>query len=518
MKKKVTAKATAVAVTATETSARNSQNSQDSLMSDCLPRLTRLRSAKSVYDASKKLKTKPTFKTKAPQKKTKTKLKKQSATRTGKKSTTKDVKSEIKTVSSADASLNLDLNHETFVDIGDSTGDDPADLSHSSSSCADGSDVHAREVEETRNLEPLEEFEMTHADGASKQEVDYQTLESFDFLLVNPTAALAFVPFHTCFYFKGRLNVTILSGTTEVLGYTMDEDPARTYKIYSPRGYSLTCIRSVGKNGDKLHRSVQPLLKSHGLDCDESMLKQKSTENVLLLLQSLNFGMVDYLSRLFTINILRREDCLPPAWEDAERCSQLNQLCARLDTSVILRGAVFNARFYQQPDVWSEYAQQLIDKAEAKKEPVRLMLCGRKGVGKSTLLRYLANRLIKRFGSVLVIDFDPGQPEFFPSGCVSASLVSEPLLGPNFTHFQQPLHSYFIGDTDITACPDRYMNSCRRLLLDCRIRTQLTPVPVLLNTMGFTVGVGLDVMLDLIRLSQPLQVSVDHCVTVGHGR
>jgi len=156
--------------------------------------------------------------------------------------------------------------------------------------------------------------------------------------------------------------------------------------------------------------------------------------------------------------------------------------------------------------VWHEYSQKLQHQIE-RKEQIRLMVLGGKGVGKSTLLRYLVNRMLKSSRSVLVIDFDPGQPEFFPPGCVSASLVSQPLLGPNFTHFlQPPIFSYFVGDADILTCgPDRYLRSCRQLLGDCRLKLSLSNVPTIINTMGFTNGVGLDVNLDLIRLTQPLQ-------------
>lgn len=135
------------------------------------------------------------------------------------------------------------------------------------------------------------------------------------------------------------------------------------------------------------------------------------------------------------------------------------------------------------------------------------MLLGGKGVGKSTLLRYLVNRMLKVTRSVLIIDFDPGQPEFNPAGCVSATLISTPLLGPNFTHFNKvPIFSYFVGDADILTCgPDQYLRSCRQLLGDCRMKLSLSNVPIIINTMGFTNGVGLDVNLDLIRLTQPLQ-------------
>jgi polynucleotide 5'-hydroxyl-kinase GRC3/NOL9 len=67
----------------------------------------------------------------------------------------------------------------------------------------------------------------------------------------------------------------------------------------------------------------------------------------------------------------------------------------------------------------------------------RGVMCGGKGAGKSTFLRYCVNRLLFR-GPVLVVDLDPGQAEFTVAGNVSATIVDKPLIGPNFTHLKTP--------------------------------------------------------------------------------
>lgn len=65
------------------------------------------------------------------------------------------------------------------------------------------------------------------------------------------------------------------------------------------------------------------------------------------------------------------------------------------------------------------------------------VICGGKSAGKSTFLRYYVNKLLAQ-GPILVIDLDPGQCEFTVAGNVSATVVTEPLLGPNFTHLRTP--------------------------------------------------------------------------------
>ena len=64
----------------------------------------------------------------------------------------------------------------------------------------------------------------------------YKTLDSFDYTLVNESSALVYIPFSTCFYFKGRLKLTVICGTVEILGHEMEGDPKKIYNIYSPRG------------------------------------------------------------------------------------------------------------------------------------------------------------------------------------------------------------------------------------------------------------------------------------------
>lgn len=66
------------------------------------------------------------------------------------------------------------------------------------------------------------------------------------------------------------------------------------------------------------------------------------------------------------------------------------------------------------------------------------VLCGGKEVGKSTLLKFLLNRSLEKWSKVIVIDLDPGQPEFTVMGCLSVISVQQPVVGPNFTHLITP--------------------------------------------------------------------------------
>jgi polynucleotide 5'-kinase involved in rRNA processing len=63
----------------------------------------------------------------------------------------------------------------------------------------------------------------------------------------------------------------------------------------------------------------------------------------------------------------------------------------------------------------------------------RVAICGAKGVGKSTCLRYMANRLLSsgQFDKgVAILDADVGQPELSPPGLLTLSILHRPLLHP----------------------------------------------------------------------------------------
>ena len=121
----------------------------------------------------------------------------------------------------------------------------------------------------------------------------------------------------------------------------------------------------------------------------------------------------------------------------------------------------------------------------------KLVVCGAKGVGKSTHTRYVLNRALsdrhlkaqrrmKRLsaallansslaaasssalallGSVCYIDCDLGQPEMSTPGLVSLHVVSTPILAPPHLNIRTPERSFFLGDITSKSEP--------KLILEC---------------------------------------------------
>ena len=68
-----------------------------------------------------------------------------------------------------------------------------------------------------------------------------------------------------------------------------------------------------------------------------------------------------------------------------------------------------------------------------------IMMVGWKGSGKSSANRYACNRLLKKFGKVIWLECDPGQPEFDVPGFMN--LVNKIQINYPQSHFEKSLPS-----------------------------------------------------------------------------
>lgn len=162
-----------------------------------------------------------------------------------------------------------------------------------------------------------------------------------------------------------------------------------------------------------------------------------------------------------------------------------------------------------------------------------VMLCGAKSNGKSSLLRYLANKYLEgghedlqdidsecndsttNVKSVYLVDFDPGQCEISTPGTVSAHLIKSsdrPLVHTTYLN----LHNYeeivvsSVGGTNMSVNPKMYMDNCRYVMERVREhRSDREKVePMFINTMGHIRNVGLDILIDLIKIVSPTDLIV----------
>lgn len=152
-----------------------------------------------------------------------------------------------------------------------------------------------------------------------------------------------------------------------------------------------------------------------------------------------------------------------------------------------------------------------------------IMLCGPKSSGKSTFAKLLVNRLLavsvedskatnNRNAKVAFLDLDPGQPEYSAPGQLSLVYVQDPNFGPPFAHpmpasQSKVIRSHFLGAVSPALDPDLYM-ACA-LDLFTHYRNQLSRsqnCSLVINTPGWVLGTGLEILTDLIAKVTPTEV------------
>ena len=90
------------------------------------------------------------------------------------------------------------------------------------------------------------------------------------------------------------------------------------------------------------------------------------------------------------------------------------------------------------------------------------------------------------------------------TGCVSCTKVIEPLLGPNFTHLsvkKEVVH--FFGTVDVACSQLRFVKCLEELHKSC---SDLTSMPWIINTMGFTEGLGIHLMKKVVDTFKPTTI------------
>jgi polynucleotide 5'-hydroxyl-kinase GRC3/NOL9 len=99
------------------------------------------------------------------------------------------------------------------------------------------------------------------------------------------------------------------------------------------------------------------------------------------------------------------------------------------------------------------------------------------------------------------LDCDLGQPELSVTGMVSLHIVDQPLLGPPFTHFRNSFRSFYLGVTSPKGNPDEYLKALIDLLTI--YRRELSHLPLLVNTCGWTKGIGYDILSHFLEILNP---------------
>ncbi|XP_067136962.1 polynucleotide 5'-hydroxyl-kinase NOL9 [Centruroides vittatus] len=157
---------------------------------------------------------------------------------------------------------------------------------------------------------------------------------------------------------------------------------------------------------------------------------------------------------------------------------------------------------------YHHHLSKIIDNAmnlsgnEINKAP-KILICGGKNSGKSTMLRYLINNALNNCSKCFHLEGDVGQTEFTPPGCIALTCVNSPIFGPPFTHLKTPEMTHFIGGVTVNI-PDDYISAFSNFYKN--YEELFSEYPLFINTMGWTKDVGIALLIDIIHITQPTHI------------
>ncbi|XP_035677701.1 polynucleotide 5'-hydroxyl-kinase NOL9-like [Branchiostoma floridae] len=292
--------------------------------------------------------------------------------------------------------------------------------------------------------------------------------------------------------FHGKALVSCLHGSVFIYGCTLHPGQ-KPLPVYAPRTHSALFITPLPhEEKEVVSEHVKQLL---GKDIKE--------DTVVVLLQKLTCPMVDYVTSV-------KEYANVFYWENKSKDKEVERVMS-LEDSKLLESIGFHVvddlsspRLFTPDPVRSalsdvlEQVELAVTKGTAA--PV-ILLCGGKNAGKSTLARFLINLILSSCGEVYHLECDIGQTEFTPSGFVSLTHVNTPTVGPPFTHQKTPDRCCYYGHLSPGDDPDRYVRTVRYVHQGYR-----GDAPLIVNTMGWTQGMGLHLLMDTIHLVHPSHI------------
>ena len=140
----------------------------------------------------------------------------------------------------------------------------------------------------------------------------------------------------------------------------------------------------------------------------------------------------------------------------------------------------------------------------SEKPPV-LLVMGPKGVGKSTCCRYFVNSLLSECPEVYFLETDLGQPELGPPGVVTLHRITQPLLQVPHAeqHHHQRLAAFFAGAVTPSTHPELFVASVAAAFKAYKEAQMgvVRPAPLMVNSHGWTTGLGLELVQQIVAIS-----------------
>ncbi|KAF8566382.1 hypothetical protein P879_09483 [Paragonimus westermani] len=351
--------------------------------------------------------------------------------------------------------------------------------------------------------------------------------------LYQPLCILLLLPNTVC-SFIGKARLVHLTGPPiHILGATLKADPCASHVLFSPNSHALLTFNQFSAEVEN-----SGLLSENDLSVILSSILPSSVANMVsapvvheliqmnncpsvLLLQPFACRVTDSL-----MNVRKFKDLFSSEVRGSVPDSRIARLLGfgflEFDDS---RGFRVSPQMFRLSSKFKALAENEVNPdvvTSINGEPLCcstnpvLLIAGPKSAGKSSLLRFIINNFLTHnqvtvenklsVSSLAVLDCDIGQPEFTPSGMVSLTLISRPLFGPPFTHQLfpdlKPIRQCFVGCTTPSTAPQFYIDCLAYVFQAYNDLPEPRP-PLIVNTMGWTQGLGLTLLIEQILTVKP---------------
>jgi polynucleotide 5'-kinase involved in rRNA processing len=285
-------------------------------------------------------------------------------------------------------------------------------------------------------------------------------------------------------HFSGYAHMKVIKGSMTVNGYRLDA--GQDSSLRSSSWCSALQLHAIPTNKVKA-------LKTGILEYDQFLSKLLPLMEPFSCCFLLRGESVDDNSAhdnwLTTIDIHSNYSSLvssnPPVSLSSTSFTTCNKLT--LSTGILANGIEMthhNITLLDYPVSWMEASEKLIESLPTTKSTAssttttattntscpRAMICGAKGVGKSSCMRYMINRLLSskiwKNQPIALIDCDLGQPERTTPGMISLHIITQPMLMGTF-HTYSAMNdveeSYFLGDITSRYEPELFCEGLKKL-------------------------------------------------------
>ena len=381
-------------------------------------------------------------------------------------------------------------------------------------------DSEVTEVERGSVVEDDENSTATEAQTETSAAADDSVLSTDE----DGSAIIAFSPPGSEIVITGMATVTVLGGKVEIMGCAIDcTDECPSVQICSPDGgwASALTIVDVSSSNVASNESTSSLATGAQIRIDSLSWNGHTGADA---------GMVSKTFHITQRSEVRSALLIADRWR-----STADVVISDLKKTI---------------DVAKKNGDQLPD-------PSRVLVCGAKGVGKSTYVRYLLNKVISSNGSqsgdnclsrkrrrVAVLDCDVGQPELGPPGLITLTVLEKPLLSPPHVHMMcgkegedessrnendghpcfAPSSGHasarFFGHISAKADPSSYtaaiaslMDKYEELVNDALESdsvageseqiTRMDALPLVVNTAGWVKGMGFEILSSIVDVVRP---------------